>query len=485
MSIHFNWGPPGSYKTAHSLSEAISILLGSTRFFITNIKGFSPGKAQKVFGRTYPDFILPLRVERFFNISTEFISADQQLEVTRFFPLWAPFGSYLLIDEVQLVFPKNFSERDFTADFSTFNIPDYVQELIERFRPFNESLINENISNIRISFCDEFLISQTSNEFSQLFSEYLDTVVLSRPSSFLRAFSMHRHYGWDLEFTCQDLSQLSRSVLAVAEGAHYQQNLALKFGILGRGKYKRFFHSTQRLSPNPKDSGKIYTVDTRIFKCYSSTSIGQFSDTMAGQSPWFTRPFLKLYFLTSLLLIILFYLLLNISDMSMFMPASKKEVKDDKISQVDGSKTNSVKNPETVAKTTHINTGSLSNSSSNPLPHSQITESSPNLGIQANGIQVNDGGVIDDFLREDVFVYISGYILQKRRYRYAGQLHYSDGSVSSFEDLPPTYYAIPYSRCYYALYRLNTLVRYVHCPPSEKKLDKDKQQLTLPFLSQK
>ena len=138
MSIHINWGSPGSYKTSHSVLESIPILLSSNRFFVTNVRGFSIETAFDNFGADYPNFIIPTRKERFLNVSR--LTFDDVFDVSRidtllrFFPLWLPFGAYFLFDEVQLVFPKNFSQKEFTASFSDLNVPSWNVALSTRLK---------------------------------------------------------------------------------------------------------------------------------------------------------------------------------------------------------------------------------------------------------------------------------------------------------------------------------------------------------------
>lgn len=463
MSIHVNWGAPGSYKTSHALLEAIRVILGTTRFFVTNVRGLNLNLIWERFGKNYPNYVHPVRTDRFFNVTTEFLDPQECNEILKYFPLWLPFGTYFLFDEVQLVYPKAFPVKQFNSYFSELDIPEVVWQLRDRFDKFTQELVDENIETIKSAFISEFAMEPNAVDFPGKFANYLDTVVYTRPTSLLESFSKHRHYGWDFSFTCQDLSQFSPAVYNVCESAHYQQNMAVKFAGMGKWRYRRFFHSTERTSPHPRDTGTFHRLDKRILGCYLSTQIGQNADTLANQNPFLTFSFIKLYFLIFLLILCIYYLSSNYEKMPFFTH-----------------ETQSTSMPANNAITSQTISTNFPNATSIPPAHSApipTSSSGPALNIKTsksststflsstNSVVVDDSQVIDDFSREDVSVYISGYVRYKRHYRYAGQLHYADGSISSFEDLPPPYYAIPYSRCYYALYRMERLIRYIHCPP--------------------
>lgn len=461
MSIHVNWGAPGGYKTSHALLEAIHIILGTTRFFVTNVRGLNLELIWKRFGKNYPNYVHPVRTERFFNVTTEFLNTQECNEILKYFPLWLPFGTYFLFDEVQLIYPKNFPPKQFNCYFSELDVPEIVWKLKDRFDRFTQELVDENIEIIKSAFITEFSIKPDAPDFSEKFSIYLDTVVYARPTSLLECFSKHRHYGWDFSFTCQDLSQFSPAVYNVCESAHYQQNMAVKFAGMGKWRYRRFFHSTDRSSPHPRDAGTFHRLDKRILGCYLSTQIGQNADTLANQNPFLTFPFVKLYFLIFLLVLCIYYLSSNYEKMPFFTHETQSTLLSNNATT---SQTVSTNFPDVVpVSSTH--TAPIPTSLSSTTSNIKATKSSASA---LNSIIIDDSQVIDDFSREDVSVYISGFIRYKRRYRYAGQLHYADGSISSFEDLPPPYYAIPYSRCYYALYRMDRLVRYIHCPPQPR-----------------
>lgn len=480
MSIHINWGAPGSYKTSHSVLEAISVLLGSNRFFVTNVRGLNPDTVYKYFGKNYPNYIAPFRKQRFFNISSELLELDStdRDAVLKYFPLWLPFGSFFLFDEIQLTYPKNFPAKEFTANFSELTLSPVINELAERFSTFTEELISENLDVLKQVFTEEYSISPDHIEFREKFSRYVDSIVLSRPKNLLECFSKHRHYGWDFSFTCQDLSQLSSSVLAVCESAHYQQNMSVNFAFLGKGRYKRFFHSTQRTSPTPRDPGTFHRIDTRVFKCYSSTQLGQATDTLAAQNPFVTAPFLKLYFLFLVLLACIYYFISNYEHLPFFAQTQKSlenhnQTNNDTIATA--TQINSITDRKT-AETPKVSVVTGTTAPRRALPPSQ------NPTLSTSGIVALENEFLDDFQKEDVQIYISGYYRSRRNYRYAGQIHYPDGSISSFIDLPPPYYARPYSACYYALYRLDRLVRYIHCPPQPQAKNQDDTNQLKKFL---
>jgi zona occludens toxin len=229
MSIKIHHGFPGSYKTSGAVQDDFIPAALAGRHIVTNVRGLdNEDRIREVLegqGMTVPDT---------FRL-THFDTSDSVgMDSIRKFFHWCPNGAFLLLDEIQEIYPRSF--RD--------------------------------------------------SQVNQLnFAGGLDAATAAgKPSTLALAFEKHRHFNWDMVVTTPHIAKVHPLVRGCSEGGYKHKNLAV-LGNLFKGKYVEGFHPADT---NGKTSD-FYNVSTKrikpyVFKLYQSTATGVATDTTAGQS---------------------------------------------------------------------------------------------------------------------------------------------------------------------------------------------------------
>lgn len=221
MPIKIFWGPPGSYKSAAAVWDEVAQCAKEGRHLITNIRGLNVGAIREHFPEVAPTFTM----DHFRNDDIE------QLNNLRRWWHWAPPGAYIVLDEVQHVYPPAWTQKQ----LQTLDNPD-------------DRVINGN----------------------------------GIPKDLAGAFDMHRHGNWDLAFTTPNIKKVIPEIRMTAEGAYKHRNLAF-VGLSGR--FLQCQHAAED-NGNPSDfySKRMRRIPQWVFKCYESTATGQVRDSAAGLS---------------------------------------------------------------------------------------------------------------------------------------------------------------------------------------------------------
>jgi zona occludens toxin len=240
MSIKIRWGGNGAYKSSGCVQDdLIPFLRGrdkdykNGRLVITNIRGFTLEKVLAV----YPDLppgsdILNLNMEE-----------PGTMELLRFVLFWAPIGSLVAFDETQLIFLRQWTNRQIEKMYGeegAVYLPEIVQEYRERY--------NEGVNR-----------------------DY--------PTGWLDSWTRHRHWNFDVVLTTPNISFIHSDIRGTSEVAYRHANMAV-LGI--KGRYKEAVHDAQSNRPAPDAIAQIKKIQPKTFKCYDSTSSGIVQDTKAG-----------------------------------------------------------------------------------------------------------------------------------------------------------------------------------------------------------
>lgn len=230
MPIKIYWGPPGSYKTSSAVMDDVSTCAAQGRVLITNVRGLSEAKIREHAPKVSHGFkLIHLR-----NDDAE------ELKKLRTWWHWAPFGAFILLDEVQLVYPLKWTDNQIRAlDASEGRSYDYVDQDGEQ---------------------------QTGH-----LPRELDLI-----------FDMHRHGNWDLTFTLPSIKKVRPEIRAAAECAYKHKNMAIHGALFG-GKFLQMQH----LAEDNGNASDIYVRRSRkikpwVFRCYDSTATAKVSDTKVG-----------------------------------------------------------------------------------------------------------------------------------------------------------------------------------------------------------
>lgn len=221
MPIKIYWGPPGSYKSASAVWDEVGRCAAEGRHVITNVRGMT----EQLVRENAPDCALGFKL-------THLNSDDvEDLYRIRTWWHWAPPGAYIMLDEVQEIYPPDWSDKKMAA----------------------------------LDMMEERLIDGKKV-----------------PTECTLAFDKHRHGNWDLCFTTPHIRKVRPEIRMATEMAYQHKNLAV-IGI--KGRFMQSMHSAQD-NGNPSD---IYVQRMRkipkwVFATYKSTMTGAVSDTKAGLS---------------------------------------------------------------------------------------------------------------------------------------------------------------------------------------------------------
>lgn len=468
MSIHFSHGGPGGYKTSHVILSSLDVLFKTDRFFFSNVDGLSLSKLIPTFSSNYSltlhqQFELyNSRKETFYNVSSDFsVTPEQSRILMRYCPYWLPIGSFVLLDEVQLFYPVSFSQRDFDLDFLKLEagVIELLDNFRSRFKRISAIFFDKNLDFIKKQFSELYDVSLESSDFDEKFKDYFEKKVLYRPINLKEFFSMHRHWNFDFEMTCQDLDQVSRPVLHVAEGAHYHKNMGVVSHIF-TGTYRTYFHSMLTNSPSKNDVGQKHKIDKRVFQCYKSTSVGTHLKTRVSQNLFGSAPVVKaMVGIIFILVSLIYFLLLGLPTIKTFFNQGIKTNANSTLNS------NSISpNPQSspsVSSSKEASRVHISENTAIPPQKSSDTNSSVFNSGKSNKALDNFLAMRDEFKKLEIFV--NGFSYSSFRYSYAGFIRHPDGSITKFRALPPLFKLVPISTCFYSLFWKDVFIKYVFC----------------------
>ena len=229
MAIKIHHGPNGSYKTSGAIWDDAVPAAKEGRLIITNVRGVSRERFEKLFD-DLPD-----------SFDVLFISHEsaEGLERIRTWFQWAPRNAFLIFDEAQVIFPSKWSDK-YLERFDFPGGPDKAK-------------------------------------------------AEDKPTDWLSAWTMHRHFNWDIILTMPNIKYLHTDIRNTSEAAYQHSNLMLLgkwMKKLVSKDYKEAMHSAQE-NKAPTDGSNIVTlrkIDKRVFELYDSTATGLHRDTMAGKN---------------------------------------------------------------------------------------------------------------------------------------------------------------------------------------------------------
>ncbi|WP_268796398.1 zonular occludens toxin domain-containing protein [Pseudomonas huanghezhanensis] len=229
MAIKIHHGPNGSYKTSGAVWDDAVPAAKEGRLIITNVRGMSRDRFEALFD-DLPD-----------TFDVLFISHEstEGMERIRTWFQWAPRNAFLIFDEAQVIFPSKWTSKE----VERFNYPGGPDKA------------------------------------------KLD----DKPTDWLSAWTMHRHFNWDVILTMPNIKYLHTDIRNTSEAAYQHSNLMLLgkwTKKLVQKDYKEAMHSAQE-NKAPTDGSNIVQlrkIDVRVFSLYDSTATGLHRDTMAGKN---------------------------------------------------------------------------------------------------------------------------------------------------------------------------------------------------------
>ena len=250
--IHHGGGV-GTYKSFAVVQRHAIPQLQTGRVVISTIRGFDSIRViEAVLGLEIPDESEIIFVD---------IETTKGLNKIRRWWEWAPKGAYIIIDEAQKVYPKS----------KKIDKYDYIPR--------------------------DGMTSEETAEKDNL------------PDGFITAFTMQRHYNWDLAIICPNIKMLVPEIKEVTQTAYEHRRMS------DLVPWRKHGWREKQHSPNETAKSSIfdpiqYNADTRIYQVYKSTKTGEHTNSGAERSI-FTNP--KVIFALSTIVLsigLLIYLLL-------------------------------------------------------------------------------------------------------------------------------------------------------------------------------
>jgi len=272
MAVVIRHGPNGSYKSASAVWYDLLPALRQGRICITNLEGCYPLEdIEKRLGEKFPDSTRLYRIN---------IIHDDALRLWRRWFHWAPVGSFLLMDEVQDIYPdKSWKESD--LDYQP--IETYKDQL-------PPGLIDDYYAALDACKPEQFESCDYDDTGSLLFD---DNGRIVYPKTLNGAFKRHRKFNWDIVCVTPDINDISPMVRGCAELAKAQSNKDSFF--LYRRK-PRIYEHNPRQNGVPTANSPVYRekVPLAAFLLYKSTQTGKHTKSGQSKGP-FSSPLFYFY----------------------------------------------------------------------------------------------------------------------------------------------------------------------------------------------
>lgn len=268
MAISIFHGEPGSYKTSTAIWFTILPALREGRLVVTNIEGMKPLEViEKELDEVFPESA------QLWRISSQ---NAEGVELLRNFYSWLPIGAFLLIDEVQGVYP---TDRSFKAESLGKHKPDDFEHLpLDYKKEFYRRL-----DMVKPEYLED---GDTDDLGNALFDE---NGLIIYPNNMTDAFLRHRKYQWDIVVCTPDISEVHSLIRSSAQKAYAHRSCD------DVGRIIPYYKRRPRIMPhNPKLTGTtVKKTDTyfhrkipvQVHLFYKSTATGAFNESNSGRTP--------------------------------------------------------------------------------------------------------------------------------------------------------------------------------------------------------
>jgi zona occludens toxin len=354
MSAIIFHGAPGSFKSASAFWFEVLPALRAGRIVVTNIEGVLTKES------------IEIELDEVFPVSADIWRLSSQTETGLFlwrrWFWWMPVKAFIVIDEVQDVFPND----------------------AKVFRP--EELDSQGIESLKEHLPEKFYnhyhvaLADFKPDLSESTSDDTGQQVLDENGNFLypklmrEANMRHRKYNWDIIYCTPEITEIHKLVRSVCEFAYYHKyNQALEFIPYFKRRPRIHEHSPKSIGvPKKKDDiTKWRKVPLDVHKCYRSTSTGGI--TKRGGANGFKDP--TLIFTIALLFFCICY-----ATWYLF-------IKEDRKSLQQYSMESNQENSQVSSQTNAKNTGFFN--SSDTVQDNNESRIPLNLPYQANKIYMN------------------------------------------------------------------------------------------------
>lgn len=277
MAVIIRHGPNGSYKSASAVWYDLLPALRQGRICITNLEGCYPlEEIEKRLGEKFPDSTRLYRIN---------IIHDDAVQLWRRWFHWAPVGSFILMDEVQDIYPDK-SWRESDLDYQPI-------EMYKDYLPVG--LIGDYYAAIDACKPESYDSCDYDDTGSLLFDKDGRIVY---PKTLNGAFKRHRKFNWDIVCVTPDINDVAPMVRGCAELAKAQSN---KDSFFFFKRKPRIYEHNPRTNGVPSANSPVYRekVPLAAFLLYKSTQTGKHTKSGQSKGP-FSSPVIYFYALLML-----------------------------------------------------------------------------------------------------------------------------------------------------------------------------------------
>jgi zona occludens toxin len=324
MATKIFHGAPGSYKSSTVCWFELLEALKAGRLCVTNLQGI----------KTLEEISLQLDIV--FPASSQLVriasNNDTGRDLIRNFYQWLPIGSFIFIDEIQDIYPKDasFKALDYNYKGEGF-FDDKLPESVV-------SLYHEKQRKIKS------LVDITKFEDDLGLSIFDDRDYINYPPTLRECFMRHRHYNWDICLATPDIVEVAPFIRSVCEAAfsHTSKDSAPFSYFKRRPRVLEHSPKTNGASTKKGDIVTNRKIPLDVFKIYESTATGQSTKSGAGNSPITPTIFFGAFVFIALFFFV-FYVLFFRSSSSEVPPVTSVSVINKNLKEVTQVFTNDIK----------------------------------------------------------------------------------------------------------------------------------------------
>jgi zona occludens toxin len=267
MATKIFHGAPGSYKSSTVCWFELLEALKAGRLCVTNLQGI----------KTLEEISVQLDIV--FPASSQLVriasNNDTGRELIRNFYQWLPIGSFIFIDEIQDIYPKDASFKPLEYNYKGEGHFD------EKLPESVVSLYHEKQRKIKS------LVDITKFEDDLGLSIFDDRDYINYPPTLRECFMRHRHYNWDICLATPDIVEVAPFIRSVCEAAfsHTSKDSAPFPYFKRRPRVLEHSPKTNGASTKKGDIVTNRKIPLDVFKIYESTATGQSTKSGAGGSP--------------------------------------------------------------------------------------------------------------------------------------------------------------------------------------------------------
>ncbi|KZN58412.1 hypothetical protein N474_25520 [Pseudoalteromonas luteoviolacea CPMOR-2] len=261
MAAHIFHGAPGSFKSASAVWYRLLPALRAGRTCVTNVEGIKTlEQISAILGEEFPESA------KLWRISSQL---EQGLNLWRNWYHWMPCGAFILMDEVQDIYPSEVRLfKPETCDYK--NIMEYEDKIPPDFFIYH------------IEVLETYKASEDSltvDDLGQPIYNELGHIIY--PRSLKEAYMRHRKYNWDIVCCTPDITAVHSYIRGVCEQAYAFKFFASLKSIKWFKRRTRLHEHKATTNPttiHKGDTTKFQYIPVEVHQLYKSTATTEFNE---------------------------------------------------------------------------------------------------------------------------------------------------------------------------------------------------------------